>query len=182
MFAFANTVKAAGSDALIVHARKAWLKGLSPKENRSIPPLDYERVYRLAARLTPLPVSINGGIASLDVAEAQLAHVSGVMLGRAAYHDPMLLADVDHRLFGTVRAAIGLADIIEAMARYAEPELAAGTRLNQITRHMLGLANGLPGARSFRQILSVDACRRGAGVEVLYRALEAVQTKAIAAE
>jgi tRNA-dihydrouridine synthase A len=179
---FADAMVSAGVDALYVHARKAWLKGLSPKENRTVPPLDYERVYRLAARLAPLPVMINGGIGSLDVAEAQLAHVSGVMLGRAAYHEPMLLTEVDRRFFGSTAAAIELAAIIEAMAGYADRQLAEGTRLNQITRHMLGLANGLPGARSFRQILSVDACRRGAGVEVLYRALEAVQSRAIAAE
>ena len=104
------------------------------------------------------------------------------MLGRAAYHEPMLLTEVDRRFFGSTVAAIELAAIIEAMAGYADRQLAQGARLNQITRHMLGLANGLPGARSFRQILSVDACRRGAGAEVLYRALEAVQSRAIAAE
>jgi len=179
---FADAMVAAGVDALYVHARKAWLKGLSPKENRTIPPLDYPRVYRLAARLAPLPVLLNGGIDSLDAAEGHLAHVSGVMLGRAAYHDPMPLAAVDNRLFGDTTAPVELGDIVAAMADYAEGQLAGGTRLNQITRHMLGLANGMPGARQFRQVLSVEACRRGAGPEVLFRALEAVEPRAVAAE
>ena len=161
--AFADAVVSAGADALIVHARKAWLQGLSPKENRDIPPLDYARVYRLAERLRPLPVIINGGIASLDAAETHLAHVAGVMLGRAAYHEPMLLGSVDRQLYGDDRAPPDLAALIAAMADYAEAEIGRGTRLNAITRHMLGLANGRPGARRFRQILSVEACKPGAG-------------------
>ena len=176
--AFADAMVAAGADALIVHARKAWLKGLSPKENRDIPPLDYDRVYRLADRLAPLPVAINGGITTLDAAEAHLERVAGVMLGRAAYHEPMLLGAVDSRFFGDARAAPELAGLIAGMAAYAEKELAGGTRLNSITRHMLGLANGRPGARRFRQILSVDACRPGAGPEVLFAALRAVEDRA----
>ncbi|MEO8883426.1 MAG: tRNA dihydrouridine(20/20a) synthase DusA, partial [Devosia sp.] len=179
---FADAMVSAGVDALYVHARKAWLQGLSPKENRNIPPLDYERVYRLAARLAPLPVAINGGIETIEAAEMHLRHVSGVMLGRAAYHGPMLLAAVDARIFGEAAQPVELGAIIQAMADYAEGQLQQGARLNQITRHMLGLANGLPGARQFRQILSVDACRRGAGPEVLYRALDAVEPKAVAAE
>jgi tRNA-dihydrouridine synthase A len=171
---FADLMLAAGADALYVHARKAWLKGLSPKENRTIPPLDHLRVYRLAARLAPFPVIINGGIAGLDETEAHLRHAAGVMLGRAAYHDPMLLAQVDARIFGDAQREPALAEIVAAMAAYAERELSRGTRLNQISRHMLGLANGLPGARTFRQILSVDAARRGAGPEVLLRALDAL--------
>jgi tRNA-dihydrouridine synthase A len=170
---FADLIAAAGADALYVHARKAWLKGLSPKENRTIPPLDYPRVYRLAARLD-LPVFINGGIETLDAAAEHMRHVAGVMLGRAAYHEPMLLADVDHRFFGEPAREVDLGDIVRAMADYAEGELASGTRLNQITRHMLGLANGRPGARHFRQILSVDAAKRGAGPEVILRALAAL--------
>jgi tRNA-dihydrouridine synthase A len=179
---FADAMVAAGAEALYVHARKAWLQGLSPKENRTIPPLDYPRVYRLALRLAPLPVLLNGGVESLDAAEGHLQHVRGVMLGRAAYHEPLLLAAVDHRLFGDAAAPTELGDIMAAMADYAEGQLAAGVRLNQITRHMLGLANGMPGARQFRQILSGDACRRGAGPEVLLRALEAVEPRAVAAE
>ena len=171
---FADAMVSAGVDALYVHARKAWLKGLSPKENRTIPPLDYPRVHRLRARLSPLPVMINGGLATLDTAEAELAHVDGVMLGRAAYHNPMLLAQVDRRFFGDLQPAPELGSIIAAMSDYAERELTAGTRLNSITRHMLGLANGLPGARQFRQILSVDAARKGARPEIIQQACAAL--------
>ena len=179
---FADLMVAAGADHLYVHARKAWLKGLSPKENRTVPPLDYRRVYRLAARLAPFPVSINGGIETLADAEEHLKHVSGVMLGRAAYHEPLLLAEIDHRCFGEPARNVELGGIMRAMADYAEAELAHGARLNQITRHMLGLANGRRGARLFRQILSVDAARRGAGPEVLLRALAALSNdEAVAA-
>jgi tRNA-dihydrouridine synthase A len=179
---FADAMVAAGAEALYVHARKAWLSGLSPKENRTIPPLDYARVHRLAARLRPLPVMLNGGVTNLAAVAGHLRHVSGVMLGRAAYHDPMLLGAVDGLLFGETAPPPAFDAIIAGMADYAEAQLAAGTRLNQITRHMLGLANGLPGARQFRQILSVEACRRGAGPEVLFRALAAVEPRAVAAE
>ncbi len=172
---FADLVAAAGTERLYVHARKAWLKGMSPKENRDIPPLNYERVYRLADRLAPLDVIINGGITSLEECDTHLQHVSGVMLGRAAYHEPMLLAEADSRYFGDMRPVPDLNAIISAMAAYAEGELARGARLNQITRHMLGLANGRPGARRFRQILSVEACRPGAGPEVLEQALQALE-------
>ncbi|WP_137151415.1 tRNA dihydrouridine(20/20a) synthase DusA [Devosia sp. FKR38] len=178
---FADTMVAAGVDALYVHARKAWLKGLSPKENRTIPPLDYDRVHRLRARLAPLQVLINGGIETLDAAEAELAHTDGVMLGRAAYHNPMLLADVDRRIFGATTAPVSLAEVMAAMADYADREAAAGTRINNIARHMLGLANGLPGARQFRQILSVEACRPGADSRVMQQALDAVSRSRLAA-
>jgi tRNA-dihydrouridine synthase A len=179
---FADTMVAAGVDALYVHARKAWLKGLSPKENRTIPPLDYDRVHRLRARLAPLPVMINGGLETLEAAEAEMAHVDGVMLGRAAYHSPMLLAEVDRRFFGETTPAPTLDAVIAAMADYADREAAAeGTRINSIARHMLGLANGLPGARQFRQILSVDACKPGADSAVMFRAFEAVNRLRLAA-
>ncbi len=164
---FVDAVVHTGIEALYVHARKAWLKGLSPKENRDIPPLDYPRVYRLKERLGEFPVYINGGIGSLDEVEAHLAHVDGAMLGRAAYHEPMILAAVDARFFGETRPAPALKDIEETMIAYAEAERGRATRLNQITRHMLGLANGLPGARRFRQILSVEACKPGAGPEII---------------
>ncbi len=179
---FADAMVAAGVDALYVHARKAWLKGLSPKENRTIPPLDYPRVYRLAQRLAPLPVLINGGIETLSAVHEHLTHSAGVMLGRAAYHDPLLLTAVDAEVFGAPSRTIELPEIIERMAAYAETEMGRGARLNQITRHMLGLANGMPGARQFRQVLSGDACRRGAGPEVLYGALAALLPRAAAAE
>ena len=178
---FADLMVAAGADHLYVHSRKAWLKGLSPKENRTIPPLDYPRVYRLAERLTPFAISINGGIESLDAADEHLQHVSGVMLGRAAYHEPAMLAEVDHRIFGDVEQHFDLSSVMLAMAAYAEAELTKGTRLNQITRHMLGSANGRPGARAFRQILSVDAARRGASPDVMLRALAAVEGERVAA-
>jgi tRNA-dihydrouridine synthase A len=171
---FVDTVVAAGTDALYVHARKAWLKGLSPKENREVPPLDYGRVYRLAARLD-LPVLINGGIKTLKDAEGHLAAVDGVMLGRAAYHEPMLLTMVDSRFFGDAAEPMGLREIMDAMADYAERELSKGARLNNITRHMLGLANARAGARTFRQILSVDAAKRGAGPDVILRAFDALE-------
>ena len=171
---FADAMFAAGVDALYVHARKAWLKGLSPKENRTIPPLDYDRVHRLRARLAPLPVMINGGLETLEAAEAEMAHMDGVMLGRAAYHNPMLLADVDRRFFGSTAEPVTLEAVMHSMAAYADREAADGTRINTITRHMLGLANGLPGARQFRQILSVDACKPGADSAVIFHALEAV--------
>lgn len=178
---FADAVVAAGVDALYVHARKAWLKGLSPKENRTIPPLDYDRVHRLRTRLRPLPVMINGGLETLEAAEAELEFMDGVMLGRAAYHNPMLLGEVDRRFFGADTTPPDLAQVMHAMADYATRDAGAnGTRLNNIARHMLGLANGLPGARQFRQILSVDACRPGADAAVFMRALEAVQRQGLA--
>ena len=177
---FADAMVEAGVAALYVHARKAWLKGLSPKENRTIPPLDYDRVHRLHARLTPLPVMINGGIETLEVAEAEAALTDGVMLGRAAYHNPMLLAEVDRRFFGSKAEPVTLEYVMQAMADYADREAMSGTRVNNIARHMLGLANGLPGARQFRQILSVEACKPGADSSVMLRALEAVSRPQLA--
>jgi len=177
---FADAIVSAGVDALYVHARKAWLKGLSPKENRTIPPLDYDRVHRLRARLTPLPVMINGGLETLEAAEAEMAHMDGVMLGRAAYHTPMILGDVDRRFFGIAGEAPTLEAVMHAMVDYAAIELKAGTRINNISRHMLGLANGLPGARQFRQILSVEACKPDADTGVLLQALDAVTRRPMA--
>jgi tRNA-dihydrouridine synthase A len=178
---FADTMVAAGVDSLYVHARKAWLQGLSPKENRTIPPLDYPRVYRLAQRLAPLFTGINGGIETLEQAEEHLRHMDGAMLGRAAYHNPMLLAEVDARIFGDARAVPDLPSTMAAMADYAEVQRGQGTRLNNIARHMLGLANGRPGARQFRQIMSVDASRPEAGPEVFMRALAVVEDRVLEA-
>jgi tRNA-dihydrouridine synthase A len=179
---FADQMVDAGVAALYVHARKAWLKGLSPKENRTIPPLDYDRVHRLRARLAPLPMFINGGLETREAAEAELAFMDGVMLGRAAYHNPMILAEVDRRFFGDDQQPPSLEAVMQAMADYAQREQSTrGTRMNTITRHMLGLANGLPGARQFRQILSVEACRPGAGPEVILKALDAVSRPRLAA-
>nr|WP_238719750.1 tRNA dihydrouridine(20/20a) synthase DusA [Nitratireductor alexandrii] len=176
--ALADAVFAAGADALWVHARKAWLKGLSPKENRDVPPLDYARVYRLKQRLPDRFIGINGGIATLDEASAHLCHVDGVMLGRAAYHQPALLAEADRLIFGETRAPVALGDVVAAMARYAAAHIDGGGRLAHVTRHMVGLCHGLPGARRFRQILSSEATRPGAGPEVLLRAFAAVDREA----
>jgi tRNA-dihydrouridine synthase A len=171
--ALADAVVAAGVDGIWVHARKAWLSGLSPKENREIPPLDYPRVYRLKARLPQMFIGINGGIASLDEAEAHLAHVDGAMLGRAAYHTPAILADVDYRFYGGDEGP-SLREAVETMLAYAQAELDRGTRLSHITRHMLGLFHGHPGARTWRRVLTVETLRTGAGIEVVERALAAV--------
>lgn len=167
----AEAVFAAGCDALWVHARKAWLKGLSPRENRDVPPLDYGRVYRLKAKFPHKFIGINGGIRSLDEAIAHLAHVDGAMIGRAAYQMPALLAEVDSRIYGEDGAPPDLAEVVETMAAYAERHIASGGRLSHVTRHMIGLFNGFPGARRYRQILSSEATRPGAGPEVLRRAL-----------
>ncbi|MEL4072139.1 tRNA dihydrouridine(20/20a) synthase DusA [Ochrobactrum sp. GPK 3] len=172
--ALADLALAAGADALWVHARKAWLKGLSPKENREIPPLDYDRAYRLKARLGDVFVGINGGITTLDDAKTHLEHMDGVMLGRAAYHNPALLAEVDARLFGDDPVAVDMADIIEAMCEYTDRHIASGGRLSNVSRHMVGLFSGLPGARRWRQMLSTDATKPGANSDVLREAYAAV--------
>ncbi|WP_318761501.1 tRNA dihydrouridine(20/20a) synthase DusA [Aminobacter niigataensis] len=171
----ADGVFEAGADALWVHARKAWLEGLSPKENRDIPPLDYSRVYRLKARMPHRFIGINGGIQTLDETRTHLDHVDGVMLGRAAYHTPSVLAGVDAMLRGEAAEDIDFAALVDTMADYAARHIAAGGRLGHVTRHMVGLFHGLFGARRFRQILSTDATRPGAGPEVLRQAFAAVE-------
>ncbi|TCL73928.1 tRNA dihydrouridine(20/20a) synthase DusA [Rhizobium sp. BK251] len=164
-----------GADAIWVHARKAWLKGLSPKENREIPPLDYEIVYRMKQRWPDVFIGINGGIKTLDEAEAHLDHVDGVMLGRAAYQNASILADVDHRFSGAPAIEIDWFDIRDRMMAYAAEHIATGGRLGHVTRHMVGLFTGLPGSRRYRQILSTDANRPGAGPEVIAAAFAAVE-------
>lgn len=174
--ALANAVLAAGADALWVHARKAWLQGLSPKENRDVPPLDYDRVKRLKARLPDVFVGINGGIGTLDEAEALLAAgLDGVMLGRAAYHDPGLLAAVDRRIYGEPVADTDPFEAVERMRPVIAAHLANGGRLGHLTRHMLGLFQGRAGARAWRRLLTEGGVRPGAGLEVLDAALGAVQ-------
>jgi tRNA-dihydrouridine synthase A len=173
----ARDVVAAGCDALIVHARKAWLNGLSPKENRDIPPLDYDRVYRLKAAMPDVPVIINGGIASLDEAKQHLGHVDGVMLGRAAYHDPWRLLSVDSELFGESVPHTAMKHVFEAMAPYIERQLAQGVRLHSITRHFVGAFHGVPGARAFRRHLAENGVKPGAGVEVLRDAVALVRDR-----
>lgn len=162
----------AGVSTFIVHARMAWLKGLSPKENRDIPPLDYDLVYRVKQENPQLNVIVNGGIANLDEADQHLAHVDGVMLGRAAYQYPAMLLDVDARFFGDEARAMEGA--LEGYIQYIERQLALGVPLNTLTKHMLGLFSGQPGGRLFRRHLSENATRRGAGIEVLLEALSKI--------
>ena len=171
---FTRTVIAAGADALIVHARKAWLDGLSPKENRDIPPLDYDRVYRLKHACPALAIAINGGIASVEQAAAHLAHVDGVMMGRAAYQEPWRLLAVDPLIFGAPAPFPSGKAVLEAFLPYVERELARGTRLHATTRHVLGLFHGIPGARAFRRHIAIEAVKPGAGIAVLRGALEQV--------
>jgi tRNA-dihydrouridine synthase A len=171
---FAGAVERAGVDGLVVHARKAWLKGLSPRQNRDVPPLDYGRVHRLKAAHPGLPVVLNGGLASLEEAAAHLDLVDGVMLGRAAYQEPWRLMGVDPLLFGVPAPLHDPKEVAEAFIPYIERELARGTRLSAITRHMLGLFRGVPGARAFRRHLSTEAVKPGAGADVLLAALALV--------
>jgi tRNA-dihydrouridine synthase A len=177
----ARGVVAAGADAVIVHARKAWLQGLSPKENRDIPPLDYDRVYRLKAAMPDVPVIINGGISGIAESKAHLAHVDGAMLGRAAYQDPWRLLDVDPELFGEAAPHATMKAAFEAMVPYIEAELATGTRLHAITRHFVGAYHGVPGARAFRRHLAEHGVRPGAGVDVLREAIALVEERKPAA-
>ncbi len=180
--ALADGVFAAGADALWVHARKAWLEGLSPKENRDIPPLDYKRVYRLKSRKPNEFIGINGGIQSLEEARQHLDDVDGVMLGRAAYHTPGILAAADAAIYGEEAVAFDFAGLIDTMAGYAARHVEQGGRLGHVTRHMVGLFHGLPGARRYRQILSTDATKPGAGPAVLKEAFAAVGFSGAAAE
>ncbi|MFV1876432.1 tRNA dihydrouridine(20/20a) synthase DusA [Nioella sp.] len=173
---FLRVVSEAGVTRFTIHARKAWLQGLSPKENRDIPPLDYPLVHRMKADFPHLHLSINGGITTLDEAEAHLAAgMDGVMIGRAAYHTPAdMLLEADQRIFGARTLPKTAHQVAEEMLPYIEAHLAAGGRLNQITRHMLGLFAGRPGARHWKRILSERAHRDGAGPEVVQAALDAV--------
>jgi tRNA-dihydrouridine synthase A len=177
LFGLVDVCAAAGVSVFVVHARKAWLKGLSPKENRDIPPLDYPLVYRLKRERPALTVVINGGIPDLDTAVAHLAHVDGVMLGRAAYHEPGLLGEADRRLFGE-GTNVTPRDAVAAYLPYVGAQLARGTHLAAMTRHMLGLFHGRPGARTWRRILTVDGAKPGAGVEVIERGLAALDEAA----
>jgi len=173
---FTGAVVEAGADALIVHARKAWLKGLSPKQNREIPPLDYERVYRLKRDWPDLPVIINGGIRSLDEAAAHLRRVDGVMLGRAAYDAPYLLAAADDRFWNAPGGAPTRREVVESYLPYVRARLAEGVPLHHMTRHMSGLFLGCRGARSWRRTLAEGAARKG-GAEVVLHALACVEEK-----
>jgi tRNA-dihydrouridine synthase A len=180
LFATVDACAAVGIEAFVVHARMAWLKGLSPKENRDVPPLDYALVRRLKRERPHLSISINGGIASLDAAEAHLdagdgVQLDGVMLGRAAYHEPAILGQADRRLFGAAMPDVDAFAALDRYRPYLAARLAEGVPLPAMTRHMLGLMHGRPGARAFRRILTVESNAPGAGLEVVDRAAEAVR-------
>jgi tRNA-dihydrouridine synthase A len=166
---FVETVRATGCSVFIVHARKAWLEGLSPKENREVPPLNYARVYRLKREFPELTIVVNGGVSGIDDVHEHLRHVDGVMLGRTAYHEPYRLAELEHALYG---GPLPERDAVLASFRpYIEAHLARGDRLQHISRHILGLYQGLPGARAFRRVLSERAYRADAGYEVVEDAI-----------
>jgi len=171
---FIEQVSAAGCDTFILHARKAWLSGLSPKENREIPPLDYQRVYRVKEDYPHLTIAINGGIQSMSDVATHLAHVDGVMVGREAYQNPYMLADVDRLVFGDTTTVPSRHQIVHNMIPYIERQLAHGNQLAHVTRHMLGLFQGMVGARAWRRHLSEHACRKGAGIQVLLDAASLV--------
>jgi len=172
--AFIDRVAQAGCKTFIVHARKAWLGGLSPKENRDVPPLDHDRVHRLKARRPDLEIVLNGGIESFAASCEHLPEVDGVMLGRAAYADPYLLAEVDRALFGDNHAVPSRLDVLDRFVPYVEAGLSRGVRLNAMTRHILGLFHGQPRARAFRRHLAENAHLDGAGLEVLLAARDIV--------
>ena len=171
---FVHEINEAGADALILHARKAWLQGLSPKQNRNVPPLDYSRVYQIKQDFPALHVDVNGGIESLEQAEAHLNEVNGVMIGRAVYNQPYLLAEADKRLFADERLIPSQHEIVEQMLPYIEQRMYEGRPLKSITRHMLGLFQGQTGARRWRRHLSENAHLPGADINVIREALKLV--------
>jgi len=174
LFKFVETVADAGCKTFIVHARKAWLQGLSPKENRDVPPLRYEDVYELKQSMPELEIIINGGICDLDTAELQLKHVDGVMMGREVYHNPFIMSQVDQRFYGAQEAELTRMEIIEKLFPYIQQEISKGTRLHAISRHILGLFNGQPGARKWRRYISENAPRADADEQVIRQALQLV--------
>ena len=173
---FVGTVKEAGCETFVAHARIAILEGLSPKENRDIPPLEPEVVYQLKKDFPDLEITINGGIATFEQIEEHLKHVDGVMLGREAYHNPYLMAQVDARLYDNPRTIPSRREVVELMIPYIEEQMRQGTYLSHITRHMLGLYQGEPGARKFRRYISENAHKKGAGIETLLAAVDEVET------
>jgi tRNA-dihydrouridine synthase A len=175
----ANAVKAAGVDALIVHARKAWLHGLSPKQNREVPPLDHARVHRLKRSHPDLDIVLNGGIGGVESAAAHLAHVDGVMMGRAAYQEPWRLLAVDPLLFGEPAPFTSPKAAAEALMPHVARDIERGTRLYAIARHLLGLFHAVPGARAFRRHLATEGVKAGAGPEVLRDALALVPASGV---
>ena len=177
LLAFVDTVAGAGCETFIVHARKAWLNGISPKQNREIPPLQYEAVHQLKAAFPDRQFIINGGFKTLQQASEQLAFVDGVMMGREVYHNPYILAEVDKVFFQDDHALPSRHEVLQQLLPYVEEELYKGTRLHSITRHILGLFQGLPGARAWRRHLSENATRPGAGLQVLMDAADRVSAE-----
>ncbi|MEQ1637035.1 MAG: tRNA dihydrouridine(20/20a) synthase DusA [Methylococcales bacterium] len=175
LVAFVDIIAGAGCKTFIVHARKAWLSGLSPKQNREVPPLRYDVVYQLKQDFPQLEIILNGGLTTLAGCDAVLQHVDGVMLGREVYHNPYLLGTVDQYYYGEKYAIPSRADIIEAFMPYVQTQLQAGVRLNSMTRHILGLFHGMPGARAWRRHISDHACKTGADVRVVQEALKLTQ-------
>jgi tRNA-dihydrouridine synthase A len=173
---FVSTVAESGCSTFIVHARKAWLKGLSPKENREVPPLQYDKVYRLKQDFPQLEIIINGGLTTLAQCQEALGHVDGVMLGREIYSNPYLLAEVDNLIYGDNRPQLSRETVLQQFMNYCAEQMTQGVRLNHMTRHILGLYQGLPGARRFRRVISEQAHQSNAGIEVLANALTAVRT------
>ncbi|NOQ94867.1 MAG: tRNA dihydrouridine(20/20a) synthase DusA [Methylophaga sp.] len=171
---FITQVADAGCDIFILHARKAWLQGLSPKENRDIPPLDYNRVYQIKKDFPHLHIDINGGIQSLEQAQQHLNHIDGVMMGRAIYNDPYLLAEADNSLFDGQQQVLSRHDVIRAMLPYIEQRMTEGRPVKSITRHLLGMFQGMKGAKAWRRHLSENAHLKGAGLEVVEHALALV--------
>jgi tRNA-dihydrouridine synthase A len=181
LFELVDRCAEAGVRTFVVHARKAWLKGLSPKENRDVPPLDYPLVHRLKRERPQLTIVINGGVPDLEAAKTHLDHVDGVMLGRAAYHTPALLGQADRLIFGTGEDVDPFA-AVERYLPYVAERLASGAHLAAMTRHLLGLMHGRPGARAWRRILTVEGAKAGAGLEVVERALATVQASVAGVE
>jgi tRNA-dihydrouridine synthase A len=178
--ALVDACAAAGVTIFAVHARKAWLSGLSPKENREVPPLDYAIVYALKRARPELTILVNGGIASLDEAETHLEHADGVMLGRAAYQEPWRLLAADSELFGEAAPHATMKRVFEAMMPYIERELSHGTRLHSISRHFVGAFHAVPGARAFRRHLAENGVKPGAGMNVLREAIALVGDRVVA--
>jgi tRNA-dihydrouridine synthase A len=168
---FVSTISEAGCCTFIVHARKAWLSGLSPKQNRDIPPLRYDVVYQLKKDFPDLTIIINGGITTLEQAEQHLTQVDGVMMGREAYHNPYILADVDQRIFGATNEALSRHAVIEQLIPYIQEQIKTEARLNSVSRHILGLFHGEPGARGWRRYISENVSRLGADERVILEAL-----------
>ncbi|MCP5161885.1 MAG: tRNA dihydrouridine(20/20a) synthase DusA [Hahellaceae bacterium] len=182
LYNFVNRVADAGCKTFIVHARIALLQGLSPKQNREIPPLEYETVYRLKRDFPELEIVINGGITSIDACKSHLAHLDGTMIGREAYHNPWLLSEVDNRLYGETTNELSRIEVLEAMIPYVEKELLRGTYLGHMTRHILGLFHGQPGGRKFRRLFSEEAHRPGADIELLKKAITMMNSESTRAK